>query len=217
MSTVDLRLGDCLEVLPTLAAGSVDAVITDPPYGIGYAPRYSGVMRGAYNVPAKNYPPIVGDDSSFDPTPFLGFPKVVLFGADHFYDRLPLGGGWLVWDKRCGLIPERTQADCEMAWYSQDGVARMFRHIWDGMVKDSERGTPREHPTQKPVELMTWVIEKVTEPGDVIFDPFMGSGTTGVAAVRLGRSFLGCEISPAYFAIAQRRIEQAQMQMRMEI
>jgi site-specific DNA-methyltransferase (adenine-specific)/modification methylase len=209
---VKLILGDCLEVMKTLPDKSVDAVITDPPYGIGYTPRYCGTMGGAYAVPARNYPPIHGDDAPFDPSPFLTFPRVVLFGADHFSERLPGGGAWFVWDKRCGVIPERTQGDCELIWYSEKGVSRVFRHVWDGMVKDSERGISREHPTQKPILLMRWIIERTTSPGDTILDPFMGSGTTGVACVQTGRDFIGIEIDAGYFAIAERRIKDAQAQ-----
>jgi hypothetical protein len=196
--------GDCLELMKALPDGCVDAVITDPPYGIKYSPTYSGVMRGAYPVHAKNYPPIVGDDTEFDPLPFLRFP-CLLWGANHYAHTLPHNGRWLVWDKRCGIIPERTQSDCEMAWCSDYGAARMFRHVWDGMVKDSERGIPRQHPTQKPEELMGWCLGYFPK-AQTILDPFCGSGTTLVAAKKLGRHFLGFEISPDYVAIARDRL-----------
>jgi site-specific DNA-methyltransferase (adenine-specific)/modification methylase len=203
-----LYLGDCLEILPTLP--KVDAVITDPPYGIGYVQR-SG--KGVAGKSAFCGVSIIGDDKDFDPSPFLSFPIAILFGANYYANKLPIGR-WFVWDKRCGVTPQRDQADCEMAWTNNGKACRMFRHVWDGMIKDSEMGVSRDHPTQKPIELMKWCIEQVGNP-EAILDPFMGSGTTGVACMNLGRKFIGIEIEPKYFDIACRRIDDAQRQVRM--
>jgi len=201
-----LYLGDCMDVMPTL--GKVDAVVTDPPYGIGY------VHSGGGGKLAKSCSfggvKIHGDDKTFDPVPFLNFDKVVLFGANHFADKLPPSSGWLIWDKRDGIC-SNDQADCEIAWTNLKFPARLIRHLWNGMLKDSERGISRVHPTQKPIAVMEWVIKQVGLP-ETILDPFMGSGTTGVACVKLGRKFIGIELDETYFDIACKRIEEAYKQ-----
>ncbi len=207
---VVLHLGDCREILPTL--GKVDAVVSDPPYGISFAHGgndNSGIGKGKYATKfAKEA--IVGDDAPFDPKPLLALSdSVILWGGNHFADQLPASSSWLIWDKRAASGHSNDFADCEIAWSSRKGVARIFRHHWDGMMKASERGVPREHPTQKPIAVMAWSIEQVPAPADLILDPFMGSGTTGVAAVQLSRKFIGIEIDPKYFDTACRRIQAA--------
>jgi site-specific DNA-methyltransferase (adenine-specific)/modification methylase len=198
---VTLYLGDCRALLSNI--GFVDACISDPPYGIAYkSPSGRGqTVRGDYAV-------IAGDTEPFDPAPFLGFSQVVLFGANHYADKLPASAKWLVWDKRDGGTPNNN-SDCELAWVKEGGSARLIRHLWNGMLKASERESLRVHPTQKPIAVMEWVIEQATKSGQTIFDPFMGSGTTGIAAVRLKRKFVGIEIDPTYFDIACTRIADA--------
>lgn len=209
-----LYLADCREVLPSVKA---DAVITDPPYGIGFSHSGNdrgGIGKGNYaTVFAKEK--IVGDDQPFDPETItaLGLPMII-WGGNHFASRLGDSPSWMVWDKRASSGHSNDFADCEIAWTNLDGVARMFRHHWDGMMKASEGGVPRSHPTQKPVALMKWCIQKAGMPA-VVLDPYMGTGATGVAAVELGRSFIGVEIEPKYFEIACHRIEQAQRQVQM--
>lgn len=198
---VTLYLGDCLEVLPTLSG--VDAVVTDPPYGIGYS---HGVGGGCLARSTQFHQhAIIGDDRPFDPQPWLRFPSVILWGANHYASRLPDSSAWLTWDKRDGVC-SNDQADCEHAWTNFKGPARIKRHLWNGMLKASEKGIPRVHPTQKPVEVMEWCVGMTT---GTVLDPYLGSGTTGVAAVRLGRKFIGVEIDPKYYAIAKARIQQA--------
>ena len=202
--SVRLICGDCKEVLPTL--GKVDAVVTDPPYGISYS---HGVGGGKLARSTQfDHHPVHGDDRPFDPKFLLSFPRVVLFGANHFAADLPSSSRWLIWDKRDGIC-SNDQADCELAWTNLDGPARLIHHLWNGMLKDSERGQIRVHPTQKPIVVMEWVIRQATEASHTILNPFMGSGTTGVAAVKLGRAFIGIEIEPKYFDIACRRISEA--------
>jgi site-specific DNA-methyltransferase (adenine-specific) len=214
--TVTLHLGDCLDVMRTLPAASVDAVITDPPYGIAVETNYRERKRTAL-APCNDFSPIVGDDKPFDPSPFLSFPVVVLFGANYYADKLPVSGGWVVWDKLNGLASKREwgfndNSDCELIWTNVGNAARLIPHRWMGAMKQSEQQSRRIHPTQKPVTLMKKIIQQYTRPGDTILDPFMGSGTTGVAAVQLDRSFIGIEIDPQYYAIAERRIRAAQQQ-----
>ena len=204
-----LYLGDCLEILPTLP--KVDAVITDPPYGIDYS-HGKGGGKLARSTQFDHHP-IVGDDKPFDPSPWVLYETVVLFGANHFASRLPDSQFWLVWDKRDGVC-SNDQADVEMAWVKGKGQARIIRHLWNGMLKASERGLSRVHPTQKPVAVMEWAIKTANADG-VILDPFMGSGTTGVACMNLGRKFIGIEIEEKYFNIACERIRAAQAQGRL--
>jgi site-specific DNA-methyltransferase (adenine-specific) len=212
MSEVRLIQGDCLKVLPTLEG--VDAVVADPPYGIGYVHSTGG--KGLHDRRNTNMP-IIGDNRPFDPTVWLDHP-CLFWGANHFAMRLPIGGSWLSWDKAPNGGPEDNFSDCEFAWCSVVGIKRnSFRYQWKGMtcVKKGEhngRGQViRLHPSQKPIALMAWCIRLMDlPPGATILDPFMGSGTTGVAAVRLGFNFIGIEIDPGYFAVAKKRIEAEQ-------
>lgn len=215
-----LILGDCREVLPGLSG--VDAVVTDPPYGIGYrTPAMKGISRGAlngrYRAPRepRNGRSIQGDDEPFDPSLILslGLPTL-LWGAHVFARSLP-EGRWLLWDKREGS-GSNNFGDGEMAWVSEPGPLRIFNYKWNGLVirsgaPEGQRGRdgaalPRIHPTQKPIALMEWCLGFFPD-AETILDPFMGSGTTGVACARLGRRFIGVEIDERYFDIACRRIE----------
>lgn len=206
--TYKLYFGDCLEIMPTLEAGSIDAVITDPPYGMG---KYNKFGSRGNLTEAQPYTPIIGDDKPFDPSPFLEFPNVVLFGANWYSSKLPDCAGWIIWDKRDGMNSNNF-GDCEIAWVKNSIATRIYRHRWNGMIKDSEQNQRRVHPTQKPIALMAWILENYTNYGDTILDPFMGSGTTGVAAIQTGRNFIGIEMSKDYFAIAEKRIHEATLQ-----
>ena len=209
-----LYLGDCLEILPTL--DKVDAVVTDPPYGInnGSIDKRKAPFHTRSNLAkASDDYFVTGDEKPFGPLPFLQYETVVLWGANHYAHLLPPGRQWLVWDKRCGATSD-NQADCEIAWTNKWEPARVFSHKWRGMIKDSERNEKRVHPTQKPVVLMDWCIKKAKADG-LILDPFMGSGTTGVACANLGRKFIGIEIEEKYFDIACERITAAQAQGRL--
>lgn len=210
-----LYLCDCLEILEQIKA---DAVISDPPYGIKYSPGGGG--RGAFGGTAhkkfSGKDVVRGDNRPFDPAPFIGLaPAVILWGANHYADKLPPSARWLVWDKHLqetGL----TFAEAEMAWSNCKGNVRVFRHLWNGVAKQSECGESRVHPTQKPVALMKWCILQAGKPA-VIFDPFMGSGTTGVAAVDMGLEFIGCEIEERHFETACKRILAAQQQLQLAL
>jgi len=210
---VTLYLGDCREILATL--GKVDAVVTDPPYGIGYR-KGAGGGRGASLHGGRVHRPafdrLVGDDQPFDPVQWLSFENVTLWGADHFYARLPDRGRWLAWNKLGSLESYDSFADVEFAWSSAEGAARIFNFMWKGIVgqKIGEDNGKRWHPTQKPVALMDWCIKQADVPTDAtILDPYMGSGTTGVAAVKLGHPFIGIETVEKYFDISCRRIGEA--------
>ncbi len=201
-----LYQGDCLEVLPTL--GKVDAVVTDPPYGINYIARKKHTYKTDYDQSA-----IFGDDTAFDPKLWLSYP-CILWGADNYFSDLP-NGRLLIWDKRGkGFHGVNTFSDCEIAWCSKPGPNRIHLQIWNGIVREGEpagQGEVRLHPAQKPVRLLHWCLGFLPN-AETILDPFMGSGTTGVACVQLGRKFIGIEIEPRYFDIACKRIEDAHRQ-----
>lgn len=199
---ITIYLGDCREILPSLSAATI---VSDPPYGMALASR-SGVGRSKAATALDSYE-IIGDDAPFDPAFIVDyFPQVILWGANHYASRLPDARCWLVWDKREGGTSD-DQGDCELAWTNLAGPERLFSHRWRGMIKASERGMRRVHPTQKPVELMQWCIAK-TGNHTAIVDPFMGSGTTLVAAKNLGRPAIGIEIHEPYAEIAARRLSQ---------
>ena len=202
-----LYLGDCMEILPTLRR--VDAVITDPPYGMNLDADYSG-FNGWSGKGAK-YDPVIGDDKPFNAAPWLDVaPVCILWGAQYFARQLPESGGWLVFNKRGeGKPSEICFGDCELAWANIKQSVRMYSQVWHGVSRWKSEG--RHHPTQKSVGLMVWCIEQAGMPGTVL-DPFMGSGTTGVACAQMGRKFIGVEIDPRYFDIACRRIDDAYRQ-----
>jgi DNA modification methylase len=216
-TTSKLYLGDCLDVLKRLPDRRVDAVVTDPPWGIDADTDYTRFIistRSCSLWPNNSWAPIIGDDRPFDPTPWLACPKVAIWGANCFCDRLPIGQ-WLVWVKKSDNGLGKFMSDAELCWVNRKRTPRrapgvyVFRHKWSGFDRASERG-PTIHPTQKPIAVMRWTIQRLgLHAGSTILDPYMGSGTTGVAAAIEGMNFIGIEIDPTYFAIAKRRIAEA--------
>jgi site-specific DNA-methyltransferase (adenine-specific)/modification methylase len=210
-----LYLGDCREVLPTL--GAVDAVVTDPPYGIGLNTdnsRFSGgntalISRRGNGVGSANGERIINDAAPFDPSFLLSLPgDKIVWGWNNYPDLLPRGA-CLVWLKRNDEAFGSFLSDAELAWFSRGHGVYCRRDLSNNAIANE-----RAHPTQKPVSLMKWCLGFVPN-ARTILDPFMGSGTTGVACARLGRRFIGCEIEPRYFDIACRRIEAEYRQPRM--
>ena len=205
-----LYLGDCLEILPTLP--KVDAVITDPPYGIGADKGKKGALpfKGGRTYEMAHHPENVWDNER--PARELiraaanAGRVAILWGGNYFADYLPAQGRWLWWDK-CQTMP--SYGDGELAWTNlPQTTPKKFVLANNKLFADR---VERHHPTQKPLELMEWCMSFIDGAATVL-DPFMGSGTTGVAAVRCGRSFIGIEREPKYFDIACRRIEEAQRQ-----
>lgn len=203
---ITIFCGDCREILPHLP--KVDLVLTDPPYGVPIMTDFSFAGGASRATSGRQFSEVIGNDQEFDPTQCIASgANAILWGANHFAHNLPHNGRWLVWDKRCQQQPTRNQADCEMAWCSEYGAARVCYHVWDGMIKDSERGIPRSHPTQKPIQVMTWCLSFFPDAGTIL-DPFMGSGTTLVAAKQLGRKAIGIEIDERYCEVAVQRLAQ---------
>lgn len=198
-----LYLGDCREVLETLEP--VDAVVTDPPYGINAARDRNSQKDGWRDYPAAGWDLERPPRDLFDAIRAVSRDQII-WGGNYFTDYLPPSMHWLVWDKG---QRDFSLADCEFAWSSQNKAARVFTYPRARAMQDG-----KEHPTQKPVMLMSWCLDFV-ERADTILDPFMGSGTTGVACSAKGRKFIGIEREPAYFDIACRRIEAAYKQPRL--
>lgn len=210
-----LYLGDCLDVMPTLS--KIDALLTDPPYGIDYKSGHNSSRKGSGKAMSRkdgNFQPIAGDKTPFDPAFLIGLnlPSVI-WGANHFNHVLMPRRRWLVWNKLCGKTSLPSGSDVELAWCSEAGPDRIFDHLWRGIMRAGEENvvhSAKHHPNQKPVALMSWCLGFL--PGGVVLDPFMGSGSTGVAVVRAGRPFVGIELDQAYFDIACERIRKAHAQ-----
>jgi DNA modification methylase len=198
-----LYLGDCLEILPTLP--KVDAVITDPPYGINHARTRNSQQWGWRDFGCDGWDKVRASKEQFDAFMQKG-DVVIVWGGNYFTDYLPPSQQWLAWDKG---QDDFSLADFELAWSSQDKACRRIRYARSLALQDG-----KEHPAQKPIAVMAWCLKQAGMPSAVL-DPFMGSGTTGVACMNLGRKFIGIEIEPKYFDIACERIENAQRQVRM--
>ena len=204
----DCRLiqGDCLEVMKEL--DPVDAVVTDPPYGIGEGNK-KGQSRGKLAAP-KQYAGTDGWDDAPATLEHINLIKSIsqhqiIFGGNYFEGLGPTSC-WLVWDKQNG---DNDFADCELAWTNLSKAVRRIYWRWNGMIRKGD--DIREHPTQKPVGVMEWCLTH-TPDAQTILDPFMGSGTTLVACAKMGRKGIGIELDPDYFEIACKRVEDAYRQ-----
>jgi len=195
-----LILGDCRDILPTL--GKVDAVVTDPPYGLGdWNNRGTNEARPFNSDETQEWD--VAPDSETMAAVLAAGKNQIIWGANYLLDHLGRTKQMLVWNKG---IRKMHFNDCELAWCNQwKEASRVFD------FHPSSMGA-KEHPTQKPLALMRWCIGHLPETAATIIDPFMGSGTTGVAAVQMGRDFIGIEREEKYFDIACKRIEDAQRQ-----
>lgn len=210
-----LYCGDCMEILPTL--GKVDAVVTDPPYGIGETNKKNmsrspkANTRRNSKVEYNDYGDFEWDSEPCSPEKIQLIRDAsrhqIIFGGNYF--DLPPSSCWLVWDKQNGAS---DFADCELAWTNLPKAVRRIVWQWSGFMRKGEHGFKyRTHPTQKPIGVMKWCLTHIPD-AQTILDPFMGSGTTGVACAKLGRKFIGIELEPKYFDIACKRIEEAYQQ-----
>ncbi len=209
-----LILGDCLEVMPLL--GKFDAVVTDPPYGIGEGVKKVATRQRAAGgnssalADQRNYAGGEWDDTPASVRHISAMQSIskhqIIFGGNYFEGLGPTSC-WLVWDKQNG---SNDFADCELAWTNLTKAVRRIYWRWNGMIRKGN--DVREHPTQKPVGVMEWCIKHLPDDATTILDPFMGSGTTLVACQKLGRQGTGIELDPDYFDIACKRVDEATRQ-----
>jgi DNA modification methylase len=223
----DIQLGDIIEigehrlmcgdstdsdqVAKLMNGEKADMVFTDPPYGInekGDRSKRGGLAKG------NNLPDFIDDSiqyaiDAFNQSQNFDIPIQVWFGANYYCHSLPQGNNWLVWDKRVEEKQRDTQSDCELAWVkSRFNSVRIFRHLWKGMMKDSERGQKRVHATQKPIALIEFALNEYgSKEGDLIIDYFTGSGSTMVASHQLKRKCYGMELDPKYCQVIVDRMK----------
>ena len=208
--------GDCREILPSLP--KVDLVLTDPPYGIGASNAQfmrtgkqtgrSKCVSGLYESSTWDSDPI--DDELLQLTINAGT-NAIVFGGNYF--NVSPSSCWLVWDKNNG---GNKYADAELAWTNLKMAVRLKKYTWHGMIQENMSNKEiREHPTQKPVPIIEWCLNFAPKTTLTVADPFMGSGTTGVACANMGKTFYGIERERKYFDIACERIERAYAQQRL--
>ena len=205
---VTIYHGDCREIAPRL--GCDFALVSDPPYGMNWNPdstRFTGGTFGRQRGTGRDdWLRVRGDKDPFDPSEWVDFPAVVLWGLNHFAARVPVGT-WLVWQKKPPKRYGTFLSDAEVAW-RKGGHGIYLRHVpWEGGMHKRGENAPA-HPTQKPVEIMEWAIDRCGDTERTILDPFMGSGTTLVAAKNLGRKAIGIEIEERYCEVAAQRCSQ---------
>jgi 16S rRNA G966 N2-methylase RsmD len=207
-----LMCGDATSITDVdllMGGNKADMVYTDPPYGISIVQRNS--VGGEKLAKTGVYAPIIGDDTvetaadAYSLCAGLEISVLIFWGGNHYADRLPASSCWIVWDK------ENTGnfADAELAWTNQKTAVRIFKHQWNGMIKASERGAKRAHPTQKPVALAEWVFEQYGKPKDKVLDLFGGSGSTLIACEKTGRKCFMMEMAPAYVDVILNRWAEA--------
>jgi DNA modification methylase len=224
-----LYLGDSTELLKEGVLGDFHAIVSDPPYGVGYVHggndsgvRTNGITLG-YTITKNVKQQIKGDDEPFQPQIWLDVAprtadkqlRILLWGANNFMQRLPEGGTLLAWDKHLGAAADDSFTDCEWAWVGRKVKREVFRWKWKGLIKNQSQpldfpfgNMGRSHVMQKPVELMRWCIEKVKCPEHgIILDPYMGSGSTLIAGLSLGYKVVGVEYSQEHFDVAVKRVK----------
>jgi DNA modification methylase len=214
---VDVVLGDLIEigehrllcgdstdsdqVAKLMNGEKADMVWTDPPYGInekGDRSKRGGLAKGN-NLPSFKDDTIKYAIKAFNQSINQDIKIQVWFGANYYCHSLPQSANWLVWDKRVEENQRDYNSDCELAWIKSDKKSiRIFRHLWKGMLKDSERGEKRVHATQKPIELVNYCIKEYYSEANLILDYFLGSGVCMVAAHQLKKKCYGMELDPRY-------------------
>jgi 16S rRNA G966 N2-methylase RsmD len=196
-----------------------DMVNTDPPYGIsivkgsgkiGSGGKFRGSVGHGKIIPANVYAPVIGDDSTdtavaaYNICAAMGIPVLIFWGGNHYANKLPPSSCWIVWDKQNN---GNDFADAELAWTNQKTAVRICVHQWNGMLKASERGERRCHPTQKPVALAEWCFEKYGKECKTVLDLFGGSGSTLIACEKTNRTCYMMEMSPEYCDVITKRWE----------
>ena len=198
--------------IENVTKGSVDLVFTDPPYGISVV---KGNKVGAdFGVAKKGiYSDVIGDDTLevaqdfYNACVAIGYKRYIIWGGNYFMKFLPVSTGWFIWDKRGDSGIKNTFADGEMAWTNIQKQVRIYKQLWNGMIREGEKGK-RVHPTQKPIMTLEKMIKDFTDEGSTIFDGFLGSGSTLIASEKTGRICYGMELDPKYIdVIVQRYVD----------
>lgn len=195
----------------------VDMVFTDPPYGVNEKTNRGNRKQTFKNKPVagyKKYRPIIGDDSfdtavnTFKIIECLDIKNIIYWGSNCFSDLMPQTFSWIVWDKKVEEKNRDNQGDCEIAWVKSSKFlrsTRIFRHLWKGMIKESEHGKARVHPTQKPIALSEWCFKNYDPDGKSVLDLFLGSGSTLIACEKTNRKCYGMELDPHYCDVIIKR------------
>jgi site-specific DNA-methyltransferase (adenine-specific) len=194
-TTQTWEIGDCLELMREYPDNHFNLVLTDPPYGIGES-NEKNATRG-HLAEVTDFGHYEWDNKRIDKEYFDEMQRIsknqIIFGGNYYTDYLKPSSCWIVWDKDNG---DNDFADCELAWASFKTAVRMIKYRWNGMLQgDMKHKEKRVHPTQKPVPLFTWILEKYSNEGDLICDPFLGSGTSLAACRKTNRNCIGFEIS----------------------
>ena len=205
--------GDCLELLKDIPDGSVDMVLTDPPYGKKSDKGTNGFGVAKTRRYTSEWDKKTPPKEVFDKICTVS-KNAIVFGGNYFANMLPISNCWIFWDKKGDIAFQNPFADGELIYTTFKKPVKRIVFRQQGFITDSK--DKRYHPTQKPTELLEFLIREYTNPGDTVLDPFMGSGSTGVACVNTGRKFIGMELDPGYFEVAKRRIEEAQAQARLD-
>jgi len=200
---------DCLEVMKDIPDKSVDLVLTDPPYGINYNNKRLNRYSHSKFADIKNDCGEIDYSKLIKEFQRIG-KRVIVFGAINFAKDLPYKGVWICWDKRTKIEADKAfGSPFELAWCDKiGGYDKIYRIMHGGVINADGPNSPRFHPTQKPVALFGRIINDFSNENDLIFDPFLGSGTTALACKNLKRNFIGIEISQEYCKIANERLKQ---------
>lgn len=202
---ISLKKGDCLTIMKKMKDNSVDLIFTDPPYGINACKGVGGFGSSKTDKHYKEGWDLKRPDKIVFKEMLRISKKAIIFGGNYFADILPQGTRWLVWDKKGEVRFKNPYSDCELLWTNLDEkTIKKYLFKQQGFIKETK--DKRIHPTQKPSELIEMILRDYTDEEMIILDPFMGSGSTGVACKRLNRSFIGIEIDDKYFDLAEKRI-----------
>lgn len=216
---LDLRNVDCMEMMRDFPDKHFDLAIVDPPYGINAATKSfmrQGKQTGkSMAVSGVKYKESQWDSNTPDSAYFGELRRVsknqIIWGGNYF--GLPASSCWIVWDKVTG---DNLYADCELAWTSFGTAVRKFMFQWKGMLQGNmSEKEDRIHPTQKPVALYRWLLERYAKPGQRILDTHLGSGSHAIACHYAGCHLTASELDPDYFAAACERIERETAQLTM--
>jgi site-specific DNA-methyltransferase (adenine-specific) len=206
---------DCLDIMRQLPDKCISLCLCDPPYGIGESNEKNARRGDICSV--TNYGSYSWDKGKISDEYIIEIKRIsknqIIFGGNYYGSILGDTSCYIVWDKDNGC---NDFADCELAWTSFKTAVRKFKYRWNGMLQENMRDKEKRiHPTQKPVALFEWILKLYSKPGDIILDPFLGSGTTVAACINLERQYIGIEISPDYVFAAEQRIKKATEQRRM--